>query len=162
MFAEFRGTWIIRINHPAAASAAGEYVPHSGSNWDLNAEISSVLGKIEMATTCKIVGNWGAIRSAVDNDLDTIPDNDPNVPLDEERFGSSSSGKDTDHDGLSDLQEAMAGIFLVTDPKVEDTDGDGLADGEDSEPVYPLKTISSGKAKSVVSTAQDITEWPLS
>jgi hypothetical protein len=145
------------LNHPGAARAGGEFVPHSGSNWDLNAEIIQYWERSKWPDLQK-VGNWGTIKSFVDNDLDTIPDNDPNVPLDEERFGSSSNEKDTDHDGLSDLQEAMAGIFLRTDPGNEDTDGDGLPDGEDTEPVYPLKTIVPVSNPSL---AQDITEWPL-
>ena len=147
-------------NHPSAARAAGEYVPHSGSNWDLNAEILHYWERSKWQDLQK-VGNWGTIRSAVDNDLDTIPDSDLNVPLDEERFGSNRYAKDSDYDGLSDLQEAMAGIFLRTDPSDEDTDNDGLPDGEDTEPIYPMKTIVPPRSGSAVSLAQDITEWPL-
>ena len=146
------------INHPGAARAGGEFVPNSGPNWDLNAGIVQYWERSKWLDLQRI-GNWGSIKSSVDNDLDTIPDNDPNVPLDEERFGSSRNEKDTDHDGLSDLQEAMAGIFEKTDPVDEDTDGDGLPDGEDSEPVYPLKTTVPEKQS--LGFDQDITEWPL-
>ena len=151
-------------NHPSEARALGEYVPHSGSNWDLNAAILQYWDRQLWSDLTKPVAprtsGWGTIRSSIDNDSDTVPDNDPNVPLDEERLGSSHHHKDSDHDGLSDLQEAMAGIFLRTDPKDVDTDCDGIPDGKDTEPVYPLKTTVPQKQG--LTSGQDITEWPLS
>jgi hypothetical protein len=39
--------------------------------------------------------------------------------------------RDSDHDGLTDLEEDR----LATDPSVPDTDGDGLLDGEDPAPL---------------------------
>jgi hypothetical protein len=146
------------LNHPGAARAGGEFVPHSGSNWDLNAGIIQYPERSAWLDLEKI-GNWGVIKSPTDNDLDTIPDNDPDVPLDEKRFGSSPNETDSDHDGLADLAEAMAGIFSLTDPLNQDTDGDGLQDGEDAEPVYPVKTVIP--QRSAVSIAADVSEWPL-
>ena len=76
----------------------------------------------------------------VDNDRDGFPDEDSNLPMDEARFGSDPAKIDTDGDGLTDLQEFMAGIYMGSDPKNPDTDGDGLLDGEDPYPLYPLNT----------------------
>ena len=38
--------------------------------------------------------------------------------------------KDSDEDGVPDMQEVMQG----TNPKAEDTDGDGIADADDPAP----------------------------
>lgn len=97
---------------------------------------------------------WGEVVGTADADEDGIPDKDPCVPLDEERFGSSPRRRDTDGDGLSDLMEAMACSWVEEGlgerwagepsrhrcyPRNPDTDGDGLPDGRDPYPLYPLK-----------------------
>ena len=64
-----------------------------------------------------------------DDDQDGLPDD-----WEVEHFGSIEScnpGDDSDNDGLTNLEEFEAG----TDPWVKDTDGDGLVDGEDPEPL---------------------------
>lgn len=145
-------------NHPGAARALGEFVPHSGTNWDLNTKILQ-FWPYSKWTELRSNGHWGTIKQYTDKDRDSIPDSDPNVPLDEQRLGSNASNTDTDGDGLTDLQEAMAGIFTVTDPAGTDFDKDAIPDGADAEPVYPLKI--NVPAATNLSLAQDITEWPL-
>ncbi|MFQ6617388.1 MAG: hypothetical protein ACE5QV_01760, partial [Fidelibacterota bacterium] len=74
---------------------------------------------------------WGNVLEAVDMDGDGFPDRDWRVPMDEYRFGSSAETPDSDGDGLTDLEEFMAGIYKGSDPLNPDTDGDGLNDSED-------------------------------
>jgi hypothetical protein len=145
-------------NHPAAARIRGEFVPHSGPDFDLNADILQ-FWPYSKWLDLRTNGNWGTIKPYTDNDRDSIPDNDANVPLDEQRFGSNTSGNDTDGDGLTDLQEAMAGIFTPTDPTNIDFDEDGIGDASDAEPIYPLKTAVPVAVN--LSLTQDVTEWPL-
>jgi len=101
--------------------------------------------------TCR----WGEIVTTADRDQDGIPDDDPRVPLDEVRFGSSPEQADTDGDGLSDLGEAMVRTWTTfglneyfadsrrraprMDPMNPDSDGDGLRDGIDPEPLYAIE-----------------------
>jgi len=66
------------------------------------------------------------VQSSTDSDGDGVPDDyelahgmDPNNPLDAQ--------EDPDRDGLTTLQEFQLG----TDPRVADTDGDGLLDGDE-------------------------------
>ena len=56
------------------------------------------------------------------------------LSITEEALGSSTNHADTDGDGLSDLEEATAGVRGGTDLNRPDTDGDGLADGSDPDP----------------------------
>jgi hypothetical protein len=96
------------------------------------------------------------VVQTADADDDGIPDDDPSVPLDEERFGSSPQRADTDGDGLSDLMEVMAcnwvedglGEKWAGDPRQHhcnptnaDSDGDGLRDGEDPYLLYPIDPV---------------------
>jgi len=81
---------------------------------------------------------WGTLKTFKDRDGDGLPDYSPygdELPITEETLGSSTSQVDTDDDGLSDLEEAVAGIRGGTDPNNPDTDGDGLLDGSDSDPL---------------------------
>jgi hypothetical protein len=87
---------------------------------------------------------WGDIYEAADNDNDGVPDDDELVPLNEADLGSSTELTDTDGDGLTDKQEAYAGIFLSSDPANPDTDGDGIPDGRD---IYPLLPLTTGISK---------------
>ncbi len=145
-------------NHPGAARLSGEYVPHSGTNWDLNREILRFWPRpawFDLTTS----GNWGKIKSALDMDSDTIPDMAPDLPFDEARYGSSPTLTDTDGDGLTDLQEAMAGIFTPANPLSPDSDNDSIPDLTDSEPIYPIDTTvqySTG-----ITLEQDVRQWPL-
>ena len=77
----------------------------------------------------------------LDFDQDGFPDRDPRFPMDEERFGSRPDMKDTDGDGLSDIEEFYAGNFTGTDPNNFDTDGDGIPDGKDKYPLYNVSEV---------------------
>lgn len=82
----------------------------------------------------------GYVTAASDQDFDQFPDNDPNVPMDENRYGSDSTKADTDDDGLTDLQEFMAGIYRGSNAQNPDSDFDGKKDGQDK---YPLNYLFS-------------------
>lgn len=68
--------------------------------------------------------------STVDTDSDGLPDD-----WEIDNFGNLDSGptEDADNDGLTNMQEYL----LETDPADDDTDGDGIKDGEDSNPLVP-------------------------
>ncbi len=109
--------------------------------------------------------DWGDLYETKDADGDGMPDNDPRVPLDEARFGSSAGNPDTDGDGYTDKQEAIDGIFhySYSDPNNPDTDGDGIVDGEDPHPRYPVDqriktTDAEGGFMPVIDGSLE--EWP--
>lgn len=93
---------------------------------------------------------WGALVLVPDADEDGVPDDEPFLPLDERRLGSDPARRDTDRDGLDDLEEALATIGAAQglqevwagdrarqrcDPSNPDSDGDGVRDGVDPAPV---------------------------
>lgn len=88
----------------------------------------------------RLLPQWGEIQEAIDGDKDGFPDNEPLLPLDEARFGSSALQVDTDGDGYTDRQEALDGIYSGSNPNNSDTDGDSIPDGNDSYPRYPVNT----------------------
>ncbi len=88
----------------------------------------------------RLLPQWGGIQEAIDGDKDGFPDNDPLLPLDEARFGSSALQVDTDGDGYTDRQEALDGIYSGSNPTDRDTDHDGIPDGDDPYPRYPVNT----------------------
>ncbi|MEI6948565.1 hypothetical protein V9K67_15330 [Paraflavisolibacter sp. H34] len=146
-------------NHPGAARALNEFLPHSGTDWDLNRGILQNWQR-SLWLDLGVKGKWGTAKTFTDNDQDSIPDSEAALPLDETRQGSSAAKKDTDGDGLADLQEAMGGIFTRANPQSTDSDSDGFPDNSDSEPVYPLKTKVPAAAN--LTLAQDVTAWPQS
>lgn len=95
---------------------------------------------------------FGYTTTTKDADEDGFPDNDPRLPLDERRFGSTSLKKQSDG-RLGDLAKAMqsnwtpgplqptwtrpADQSIRPAPLKPDTDGDGIVDAEDSYPLYP-------------------------
>ncbi|MCS7185396.1 MAG: hypothetical protein RMK89_00425 [Armatimonadota bacterium] len=104
------------------------------------------------------VNKFGHVVIADDVDEDGIPDDCPAVPLDEKRFGSSPLLKDTDSDGLTDLDEVLAftwvwemlvwpnetnarAKYVLPNPNNPDSDGDGLIDGNDPLPIYACKPV---------------------
>lgn len=102
--------------------------------------------------TCR----WGEVIQTTDADNDGIPDDAPEVPLDEKRFGSDPTKVDTDNDGLSDMMEVMACRWLefgldeiwggdkrahYCNPRDPDSDKDGVLDGADPYPVYPVNPL---------------------
>jgi hypothetical protein len=95
----------------------------------------------------------GEVKLARDADGDGLADEDPNLLCDEKRFGSSPRRRDTDHDGLSDHDEMLAtyGVqeikldrermierLIPPRPDLPDSDGDGIIDGRDPLPLYPV------------------------
>jgi|GEM_PF-3126232 len=117
------------LNHPDGTVHVGRY----GEHWDCNAFLC------RRADTM----NWlrlrfGTLRLVADADADGLPDDDPTLPLDEKRFGSDPRKMDTDDDGLTDLQEAVAGTFTSADPTKADSDGDGIPDGADPHPAFAV------------------------
>jgi hypothetical protein len=79
---------------------------------------------------------WNRPIIVTDSDGDGLPDDDPNVAVDEARLGTDPFSADTDKDGLNDLEEFTAAVFRGTDPLDPDTDGDGKRDGKDPLPLY--------------------------
>jgi len=84
--------------------------------------------------------SWLTVKDA---DGDGLADNDPRLPMDEARFGSSPTEKDTDGDGLDDLHEFSADIFRGSDPRNADTDEDGVRDGDDPCPTVALAAAAA-------------------
>lgn len=98
---------------------------------------------------------YGDVRTSPDGDGDGIPDNDKRVPLDEVRFRSNPNIRDTDYDGLGDMEEVLASNWVfemlpavsnvrsdyrLPDPTDPDTDDDGIPDGFDPYPLYAVRT----------------------
>lgn len=143
---------------------------HFGEHYDGNAWILRHWPR-EAYFFCK----YGELVTAVDADEDGVPDNDPRLPLDEARFGSDPTRRDTDGDGLTDGEEIMASswvwemlpavsnvhaAYLRPDPRNPDTDGDGLRDGEDPYPLYaasPTLPLGTPNLDGILQPE----EWPL-
>lgn len=94
----------------------------------------------------------GSMVYTDDEDSDGIPDDDPKLPLDEKRLGSSPLKRDSDDDGLTDLEEIMLSNWvnegwgetsnasmLLPNPGNPDADNDGFIDSEEA---YPLFTAT--------------------
>jgi hypothetical protein len=100
--------------------------------------------------------DFGEIRFADDSDGDGIPDDAPHLPMDENRLGSSTDRRDTDQDGLTDLEEVALSNWIVSgwgetyanpaplpDLTNPDSDGDGVSDAADPYPLLPFKPAIS-------------------
>lgn len=99
---------------------------------------------------------FGYTETVRDADEDGFPDDDPRLPLDERRFGSSAGRKQTDGE-MGDLAKAMLSNWIpgplqstwtkpafqdvIPDPKKADTDGDGIPDAEDPYPLFPNEPV---------------------
>lgn len=115
---------------------------------------------------------FGIVEVTADHDGDGIPDDDPRVPLDEKRLGSSPTSQDTDGDGLFDMEEVMASTwvrathtdvrervevdYIRPDLTEADSDGDGSLDGLDKYPIYPYSPIIP---KGVATIDGKLDEW---
>lgn len=124
------------------------FVSRYGSSFDGNKAIMRDFKDLEYWSNI-----YGHLVVVDDKDEDGIPDNDPSCPLDEKRFGSDPTKKDTDNDGLDDFAELYscdglgtypgyqlypAAPFYLPNPKDKDTDKDGIPDGLDPYPLYPI------------------------
>lgn len=106
-----------------------------GDNWSYQA---AMMRAVAPEDWLQLAGKWGQVLDAHDADGDGVPDSG-DLPLTEENLNSSVALADTDWDGYSDLQEAMAGMFRSSDPRQSDSDGDGVDDAEDIAPLYPVR-----------------------
>jgi len=122
-------------DHPYSDSWAKyfTYGHHAGQHWDWVAHCLS-----SFKDYLGVEGVTNTIYEVVDADGDGLPDDDPRLPMDEKRFGSDPTKKDTDGDGLNDLKEFTADIYWGSNPRKKDTDGDGMPDGKDLNPTVAL------------------------
>jgi|GEM_PF-1766023 hypothetical protein len=113
----------------------------------------------------------GRIEWVNDRDGDGIPDEDPSLPYDESRFGSSPKMADTDGDGLNDGQELLRSLWvhhgqgeswmipIWPAPDRTDTDGDGKGDAEDLNPLVAIPdTIYQAEVR--IDGVLEKGEWP--
>jgi hypothetical protein len=192
----------VRAGHRVGVVAAtrGSLFPLVGQLAEILAETSAISGfPLELPTTDEplagadfdpavcahhlrripaavLLGNHDAtLRITADQDEDGLPDEDPRVPLDEQRFNSDPAERDTDDDGLADLDELRATYGLVGDPRIaeaqpipptfipnpqlKDADDDGIRDGDDPYPLFPV-TPEVRPATIVLDGAVGTAEWP--
>jgi hypothetical protein len=96
-----------------------------------------ILGSFSESKYVETAGHWGTVGTFKDRDGDGVPDYSPyedELSITEETLGSSTSHVDTDGDGVSDLQEAVAGARGGTDPNQSNRNADGLIDWSSLEP----------------------------
>lgn len=112
---------------PLLQSAYDRFVSLYGVN-DENATL--VLGSLQQAqeeNTCDIT---------LDSDNDGIPDCSE-IELNLDPNNSADAQQDADADGLTNLEEYILGTDLMN----SDTDGDGVVDGEDEQPLFNLAAV---------------------
>jgi hypothetical protein len=91
-----------------------------------------------------LTGKWGTYVTIPDQDRDGFADRSPPgdaLCFTEASLGSSPTRADTDGDGLSDRDEAIAGLLQGANPRDPDTDGDGRVDGADPCPLDAFAPI---------------------
>ncbi len=102
----------------------------------------------------ELKGATNSFLECTDADGDGMPDEDPRLPMDEKRFGSDATKKDTDGDELGDLAEFTAGRYRASDPNQIDSDGDGIRDGDDRDPLLSIRiTLPYWQHYGVMATA---------
>lgn len=112
-----------------------EHIGDQGEAYDfLAASLDQFDGYLEINSV------WGRVLETEDRDGDGLPDDDPRLPMDENRFESRPDAVDTDNDGLTDLEEFTLGLFQGSDPKKVDTDGDSLSDADDPTPLQMVQS----------------------
>jgi hypothetical protein len=107
-----------------------------GEDFDFNAHIMRNASPKSWLTL-----RFGTLARTRDADHDGVPDDDPSLPFDEKRLGGNPSLKDTDGDSVTDLAEVMMGTSRGSELHNADTDGDGIPDGSDPEPLYPVDPV---------------------
>jgi len=121
----------------------------SGDHWDCIATADRMVSDAQWLRL--YVGYTMTVKDA---DMDGVPDGDPRLPLDEQRFGSNPAKAATDG-RMNDLQKAMLSTWVPAvlqytfdkpdfqaikpNPKSIDSDGDGEPDTIDPYPLYPWK-----------------------
>lgn len=119
-----------------------------GEHFDANAHILRIVPPDEWLDL-----KFTTLRTFGDRDMDGIPDNEPGLPLDERRLGSSPASADSDGDGIPDVTEVTRSNWIaegwgedyslpanVPSLTSTDTDADGIPDGADPEPLSALVT----------------------
>lgn len=111
-----------------------------GEDFTVNGQI---LRNFLPANFTATVAPFTKVLTAPDLDNDGVPDSSPAglthpFSITEATLGSSTSLADSDGDGVSDLQEAIALPYGNTNLMVKDSDGDGVADGADLNPAYAM------------------------
>lgn len=100
---------------------------------------------------------WRRPFEIIDSDEDGLADNDPRLPIDELRLGTSAHAIDTDGDGLEDFFEVAAGVYSGSNPRLADTDGDGIPDGKDPWPLSDFAgTIPYGNEPVRLASGPDV------
>ena len=108
-----------------------------GGEWDLP---RSAMDRVPMEKWFVFCEPWGTVVNSPDEDNDNVPDAAiGNFPT-EATLGGSSSLRDTDGDGLEDLDETMAGILRNSSLSNVDSDSDGRIDGNDLYPLFATET----------------------
>jgi hypothetical protein len=140
----------IVFDHPAPRRREGEAWrtagPH-GEHWDVLAYWDRTLTDAQWLRCL-----FGEAVTVADRDEDGVPDNDPRLPLDEKRWGSSADKPRTDG-RLGDLAKVMLSTWApgplqatwgrapfqakLPKPRDPDSDGDGQPDDTDPYPLYP-------------------------
>ena len=105
----------------------------------------SIYGSLLDANYTAVSGAINKIIVVPDADDDGLPDDSPKdqglsqpLPFTEKTLRTSTSKKDTDADGLTDLEEACLLEFGGSVPNDPDTNGNGVKDGDDLNPVYVM------------------------
>ena len=95
---------------------------------------------MNLQTTLPLLLTVGLLVGCADKDTDE----DGLTDLEEEELGTDPENADSDGDGLSDSEELDEG----TDPLVADTDADGYSDGEEydlgTNPLYEYSHVYTG------------------
>ncbi len=146
-----------------------EYAEPFGEHYDGNAYIL----RHGWSQNDWFLSRWGDKLIVDDNDGDGIPDDVPSLPSDEIRLGSHPGKKDSDNDGLDDLEEVLLSNWVVHAVGEDwgapvhfpnlinpDIDGDGLNDGEDPFPLYSLDPAIELRSPIIDGSIQE-GEWPL-
>jgi len=135
------------FNHPSPSIDSAR---KTGEHWDCNAYILRHWSDRQFEFCA-----YGTIETVVDGDQDGIPDDEPWLPFDEARLGSSPLTAASCGCGMTDMEAAMSRIwvddtlpappdiyarYLDPDPTNPDMDGDSIPNALDP---YPLCAAST-------------------
>ena len=119
---------------------------------------------------------FGETITVEDKDEDGVPDNDPRLPLDELRFGSSPLKSKTDGE-MNDLAKIMLANWapgplqsswtkppfapLLPSPTKADTNGNGIPDAFDANPLVRQAPVIPAKRMSVTGPPTEWSDLPI-